>query len=403
MIRFLTAGESHGKGLTTIVEGFPSNIPLTAGFINEQLKRRQKGFGRGARMKIESDTAEILSGVRNGKTTGAPISLYIQNKDWVNWKDIMNTEPGNLDEAISIPRPGHADLNGTLKYNYNDIRNSIERASARETAARVAACSIALKLLDEFGIQVASFVESIGGVYSSEDYFNTLLENRVPQSLSARKISAMADKSSVRVLDPNHEKKIINKIKSAQKQGNTLGGTFVVFATGLPAGLGSFMHYDRKIDAEIASAILSINAVKGIEIGNGFAAAEKYGSEVHDEIEIKNKKFVRRTNRSGGIEGGITTGMPIILRASMKPISTLLQPLFSVDLKTMKKMKSRFERSDFVAVPSCSVIAEAMLGWVVAKYFIEKFGGDSIEETKNNYSNYSMNLFDNTKQNFKKR
>lgn len=403
MIRFLTSGESHSKGLTTIIEGFPSNLPLTAEYINNQLKRRQKGFGRGGRMKIESDSIEILSGIRGGKTLGSPISFFIENKDWNNWKDIMSVEEKTLSEKISIPRPGHADLTGTIKYNHDDIRNSIERASARETAARVAASSVARRFLEEVGIIIGSFVESIGGIFPEKNFYDALLENKFTSGFGAEKISKQADKSGVRVLDTNHESKIIEKIKSAQSKGDTLGGTFVVFATGVPAGLGSFMHYDRKIDAEIASALLSINAVKGIEIGNGFESSEKFGSEVHDEIILRKGKIERSTNHSGGIEGGISTGMPLIIRACMKPISTLVKPLKSIDLKSMKPVNSRFERSDFVAVPSCSIVAESMLAWVVAKFFLDKFGGDSLEETKENYYNYNKNLTKRIKRNFTKR
>lgn len=402
MIRFLTAGESHGKALTTIVEGFPSNLKINVDEINYQLKRRQSGYGRGLRMKIETDRVEILSGIRFGKTLGTPISMLIKNYDWENWKSIMSaSEVDKKDQKISVPRPGHADLTGISKYDFDDIRNSIERSSARETAARVAACSIARIFLKEFGIQIGSFVESIGGIYSKENFSEVLFNNRISSSFNGEKLNKLSDKSDVRVLDKDQEKRIINKIKSAKKNGDTLGGTFVVVATGVPPGLGSFIHYDRRIDAEIAHSIMSINAVKAVEIGAGFYSAERFGSDSHDEIILKGQNFSRKTNRAGGIEGGITTGLPIIVRAAMKPIATLMSPLESVDLSTMKKVKSRRERSDFVAVPACAVIAESMLAWSIAKMFLEKFGGDSISETKSNYNNFTNNLFNRIRKNFR--
>jgi chorismate synthase len=402
MIRFLTSGESHGKSLTTIVEGFPSNLKINAEFINHQLKRRQSGYGRGLRMKIESDEVEILSGVRFGKTLGSPIAMQIKNSDWENWKSKMSvTEIEEEAEKISIPRPGHADLVGISKYNYDDIRNSIERSSARETAARVAACSVARKFLEEFGIYIGSFVESIGGIYSKANFVNKLFSMQLPPSFNGNKLNSIADKSPVRVLDDKQELKIINKIKLAKKKGDTLGGTFVVVATGVPVGLGSFVHYDKRLDAEIAHSIMSINAVKGVEIGAGFYSAENFGSVSHDEIIISKNKFTRKSNRAGGIEGGISTGLPIIVRAAMKPIATLMSPLESVDLSKMKKVQSRRERSDFVAVPACAVIAESMLAWSIAKFFLMKFGGDSIEETKDNYLNYTSKLYNRIQNNFR--
>lgn len=404
MIRFLTAGESHGKSLLAIVEGFPSNFKLSSNDINNQLKRRQLGYGRGSRMKIESDEVEILSGIRYGKTLGSPIALLIQNKDWANWQEIMSVEASKIQsEVISIPRPGHADLTGTLKFNYNDIRNSIERSSARETAARVAVGSIARKFLSEFGISIGSFVESIGGIYPENNYLLKLFSNKLSDNFIANTISDKADKSILRVLDKSQEKLIIEKIKEAKKNGDTLGGTFVVIVTGVPVGLGSFTHYDKKLDADIAHSIMSINAVKGVEIGFGIKASEVFGSQVHDEIIIKNNSFSRKTNFAGGIEGGISTGLPILVRAAMKPIATLMTPLKSIDLKTIKPVKSRRERSDFVAVPACAVISESMLAWVIAKHFLEKFGGDSIEETKTNYLNFTNNLLNRISKNFKRK
>ncbi|NNG26760.1 MAG: chorismate synthase [Ignavibacteriaceae bacterium] len=403
MIRFLTAGESHGKALTSIIEGFPSNIPLKKDYFDFHLKRRQAGYGRSARMKIENDTLELLSGLRFGKTLGSPISLLIKNNDWKNWGDILNPEKKSSSiHKVSIPRPGHADLTGTIKYNFDDIRNSIERSSARETAARVAAGSVARRFLEEFGITVGSYVESIGGVYEKSNYKEKLLNDFSYNKLDVVRLSSNADLSSVRVLDAEQEKKIINKIKLAKKKGDSLGGTFVVIATGLPTGLGSFIQYDRKIDADIASVIMSINAVKGVEIGSGFECAESFGSQVHDEIIIEDNNFQRKTNRAGGVEGGITTGMPIIVTAAMKPIATLSSPLRTVDLKTMKKTTARYERSDFVAVPACSVIAESMLAWVIAKHFLVKFGGDSLEETRDNYNLYTKRSFKRIQKNFRK-
>lgn len=402
MIRFLTAGESHGKGLTTIVDGFPSNMKISAEYINNQLKRRQFGYGRGLRMKIETDTAEMLSGVRFGKTLGTPISMFIKNSDWDNWQVLMSATPVKQKvQKISIPRPGHADLVGVSKYNYEDIRNSIERSSARETAARVAAGSIARKLLEDFGIKIGSFVENIGGIYPEKNFANKLFDNKIPLNFSAEKISEQADESSVRVLEKFQEEKIIRKIKAAKKRGDTLGGTFIVVATGVPVGLGSFINYDSKLDADIAHSIMSINAVKAVEVGEGFLLADKLGSVAHDEIVLKNDFVSRKTNRAGGIEGGMSTGLPIIIRAAMKPIATLMSPIESVDLATMKKVDARRERSDFVAVPACAVIAESMLAWTLAKFFLQKFGGDSFEELKDNYMNYNKKLFNRVKKNFK--
>ena len=353
-------------------------------------------------MKIETDKAEILSGVRFGRTLGSPISMLIRNADWDNWQTLMSVDPVNEKiQKISIPRPGHADLVGISKYNFDDIRNSIERSSARETAARVAAGSIARKLLEEFGITIGSFVESIGGIYPVNNFSEKLFNNSIPSSFSAQSISEKSDKSSVRVLESSQEEKIICEIKTAKKNGDTLGGTFITFATGIPVGLGSFMNFDTKLDAEIAHSIMSINAVKAVEIGEGFLSAEKFGSKSHDEIVLKKDFIGRKTNRAGGIEGGVSTGLPIIVRAAMKPIATLMSPIESVNLSTMKKVDARRERSDFVAVPACAVIAESMLAWSIAKFFLQKFGGDSLEELKDNYTTYNKKLFGRIKNNFK--
>jgi chorismate synthase len=344
-----------------------------------------------------------LSGIRFGKTLGSPISFLIENNDWINWQELMSIEkPSALPKKNTIPRPGHADLVGISKYNFDDIRNSIERSSARETAARVAAGTIARKFLEIFGISVGSFVESIGGIYSSNDFLRQLVLNKTLAKKAGWDISIKSDKSLVHVLDSAQEKKIISKIKSAKKNGETLGGTFVVFATGIPVGLGSFMHYDRRLDVDIALHLMSVNAVKGVEIGDAFRSAEEYGSKVHDEIIIEQTGFSRKTNHAGGIEGGISTGLPIIIRAAMKPISTLIKPLGSVDLSLMKKVPSRYERSDFVAVPSCAVISESMLTWVIAKHFLIKFGGDSIEETKDNFNSFTKKYFNRIQKGFRK-
>jgi len=390
MIRFLTAGESHGKALTTIIDGFPSNIPITLDYINFHLKRRQVGYGRSIRMKIESDAVQILSGVRFGKTLGSPISFLIENKDWVNWQEEMNLEnnSGKIPK-VTIPRPGHADLVGVTKYNFDDIRNSIERSSARETAARVAAGTIARKFLEQFGIHVGSYVESISGIYSSKKIFEALLQNKKSIFKTGWEASVKSDKSILRVLDSIQEQKIINKIKSTKKNGDTLGGTFITIATGVPVGLGSFMQYDRRLDADITFNIMSINAVKGIEIGSAFSSAEQTGSKVHDEIIYDKNKFSRKSNNTGGVEGGVSNGLPILVRSAMKPISTLAKPLNTIDLSSMKKVSSRYERSDITAVPACAVISESMLAWTIAKHFLIKFGGDSLEETKDNFDSYS--------------
>lgn len=404
MIKFVTAGESHGKGLISVVSGFPANLDISENYINNELRRRQSGYGRGLRMKIETDTVEIFSGVRFGKTIASPISMLIRNRDWENWTEKMSVSPIKKNiEKITIPRPGHADLVGSQKYNFSDIRNSIDRSSARETAARVAATTIAKKFLEEIGVNIGSYVESIGGVYPKQNFVDKLFTCELPDKFNAKNINDEVDKSSIRVFEETHEKKIINKIKQAKKKGDTLGGTFFVIVTGVPVGLGSFIQYDTRIEASIAQAIMSIQAVKGVEVGIGFEGAELFGSQVHDEIILKKKKFWRATNRAGGIEGGITTGLPIIIRGAMKPISTLMTPLQSVDLATMKKVEARRERSDFVAVPACAVVTEGMIAWVIADYILQKFGGDSMEETKSNLHAFVNNNFENLVSNFKRK
>lgn len=401
MIRFLTAGESHGKSLSAIVEGVPSNIVVPPDYIDFHLSRRQMGYGRSHRMKIENDKAEILSGIRHGKTLGSPISLLVRNNDWEHWKEVMSVEiPAVKSEKkrITVPRPGHADLTGVIKYNFDDIRNSIERSSARETAVRVAVASFSRLILEILGINIGSYVENIGASdsvseLSPDPYTLKLLKNKTGKDFDAAQIREKADKSPLRILDNKRETAIIDSINSAMENGDTLGGTFVVIVSGLPPGFGSFMSWDRKLDGQIAAAIMSINAVKGVEIGGGFYLSGKPGSAVMDEIIIAKEEFVRKTNFAGGIEGGISNGMPLIVRGAMKPIPTLMKPLQSVHLSGFKQVSAFRERSDYTAVPACSVIAEAMTAFVVANAVLEKTGGDSIEEIIANFNAYKNNIF----------
>ena len=401
-LKFLTAGESHGQALTCIIDGVPSNLQLSAKDIDHDLARRQKGFGRGGRMKIESDHAQILSGVRHGKTLGSPVSLLIENKDWANWEMIMNPAPvGVIHESpqrnqpptpnpqslpVTRPRPGHADLSGALKYGHRDLRNVLERSSARETAARVAAGAVAKKFLSEFDINIISYVTEIGGIKAVGAL------RAVPLLLFKK-----AESSPVRCPDKEAEEKIINRIKAAMEKGDTLGGVFEVAVLGVPAGLGSYSQWDRKLEAKLSYAIMGIQAIKGVEIGLGFETARRAGSEVMDEIYYRRGTlqrapasggFYRKTNNAGGIEGGMSNGMPIIIRAAMKPIPTLRTPLSSVDINTKKKFRAAYERSDVCAVPAASVIGEAVTALVIADCFLDKFGGDSMEEIKRNYSGY---------------
>jgi len=381
MIRYLTAGESHGEALVGIIEGMPAGVEITADYINRQLRRRQQGYGRGGRMKIEMDKVEILSGVRFCKTLGSPIALVIYNRDWKNWTDRMSVEGcGDDVDKITIPRPGHADYAGMIKYGFDDIRNVIERASARETAMRVALCSIVRKFLEDLGIYVGSHVLSIGNARSRKIYDVSKI---IKTSYDVSRISDMADKSDVRMLDKTVEKKARAEIKKAMKAGDSVGGVFEVIISGVPPGLGSYAHYDRRLDAQLANALMSIQGIKGVEIGDGFANACKFGSQVHDEFLVKDGKIMRKTNRAGGIEGGMTNGELILIRSAMKPISTLAKPLSSVDLKTKKEIVSRYERSDVCAVPAASVIGEFVVMPVIANAFLEKYGGDSLAEIKN--------------------
>ena len=387
MLRLLTAGESHGRSLVGIIEGVPSNMDLDAGYIGRQLFRRQQGYGRGGRMKIETDRVEILTGVRHGKTMGSPISLVIWNRDFENWGEKMAVETLSKEiEKVVIPRPGHADLVGKYKYSFDDIRNVIERSSARETAMRVALSAVARKFLRELKIRIGSHVFSIGSAgYKDREALDPILLKMLGMKNCAEAISDEADKSEVRCLDRHIADKMVQQIKRAKKLGDTLGGIIEVYVTGLPIGLGSYVEFDRKLDGQLAQAVMSIHAIKGVEIGEGFKNATKFGSEVHDEILLKNKKIVRPTNRAGGLEGGVTNGQPLWVRAAMKPISTLMKPLRSIDLSKMKPVEARRERSDFCAVPAAAVVAENVVAPVLADAVLEKFGGDSIGEVKERF------------------
>jgi chorismate synthase len=404
-LRFTTAGESHGQALVSILEGMPAGLPLLAADVNTELARRQQGYGRGRRMQIEKDTIEFLSGVRAGETLGSPIAMTIQNRDWKNWQEIMSPEPDERPEArgeeqnaattsplasrlsplrkraVTRVRPGHADLTGLLKYDREDARDILERASARETTARVAAAAICKRFLAEFDVRVASHLVHLGGIDAVR-----------PPDMPAD-INAAADASQLRTLDPSAEARMIAYIDEIKRAGNTLGGVCEVVADGLPVGLGSHVSWDRKLDARIGAAIMSIPAVKGVEIGMGFGATRVTGAEVHDEIHMapgstRTGNVRRASNRAGGLEGGMTTGEPLVVRVAMKPISTLMRPLGTVDVATGESASAVAERSDVTAVPAMGVIAEAMIAIVLADAFLEKFGGDSLGETKRNYDAY---------------
>ncbi|MFA6455977.1 MAG: chorismate synthase [Bacteroidota bacterium] len=383
MIRYFTAGESHGQALVGIVEGIPAGLSISSDYINHQLWRRQQGYGRGGRMRIETDKVEILSGVRFGKTLGTPIALMIRNKDWQNWTEKMSVEGSGAGiEKITLPRPGHADYVGSVKYGFDDIRNVIDRASARETAMRVACCSIARKMLEDIGLFIGSHVLSIGSAEIKDMPEINKLVHRLTSKGNAWSVAVEADKSEVRIMNKTIEAKAISAIKACKKKGDTLGGIFEVIVSGVPVGLGSYVHYDRKLDGQLAQAVMSIHAVKGVEIGDGFENARRFGSEVHDEILGAKSTIIRPTNRAGGLEGGVTNGEPIVIRGAMKPISTLANPLRTVDIASHKTVKSRYERSDVCAVPACAVIGEAVVAPVLANAVLEKFGGDSIRELK---------------------
>jgi chorismate synthase len=413
-LRFATAGESHGPALISVLEGMPAGVPLLAADVDVELARRQQGYGRGRRMQIERDTVEFLSGVRAGETLGSPIAMHIRNRDWANWQAIMDPAPRSEDvaltgtavtlgaesaaspagaedsirakrapraRAVTRPRPGHADLAGVLKYDRDDARDILERASARETTARVAVGAVCRRLLREFGIGVGSHLVHLGGIDAVR-----------PDPFPAD-INAAADVSPLRTLDRDAEQRMIERIDAVKREGNTLGGICEIVCEGLPVGLGSHVSWDRKLDGRLGAALLSIPAVKGVEMGIGFEAARRTGAEVHDEIELapdrpKAGYVRRRTNRAGGLEGGMTTGEPLVLRVAMKPISTLMRPLHTIDTATHASATAVAERSDVTAVPAMGVIAEAMVAFVIAQAFLEKFGSDSLGELRRNHDGY---------------
>lgn len=391
MIRYITAGESHGPGLTGIVEGVPAGLSLTEEDIAEHLVRRQQGYGRGGRMAFEKDYATINSGLRFAKTMGGPISMFMPNrafeKDDDGWPTVMNKKiEAEGIEKVTLPRPGHADLVGAQKYNFDDIRPVIERSSARETAMRVACCSIARQFLKHFGIEIGGHVLRIGSVgYEGWEEVRAIADPLATEGAEA--LYNAADKSDVRCLDEKLSANMREEIKKLRKAGSSLGGVYEIIITGLPAGLGSYVHWDRKLDGQLAQAIMGTQAMKGVEIGLGFESGSRPGHEVHDEITHENDAFRRRTNRMGGIEGGMTTGEPIILRGAMKPIPTMLNPLRTVDMVTKEETETRYERSDVCALPRAVVVAESVLAPVIANAFLEKFGGDSIAEIEANYKN----------------
>ncbi len=377
MLRYLTAGESHGKSLVAILEGMPSGLKVDPARIDKELQRRQAGYGRGKRMEIEQDRVQILSGLRGEKTLGSPISLLIPNKDWENWKSIMDPIKPSKGSRVTRPRPGHADLIGALKYDQKDIRNVLERASARETAARVAIGAIAKILLSEFGISIISQVIQIGSIKAK-------VEN-----LKIGEIKRKAVDSKVSCPDKEASRLMIKEIDGARKKGDTLGGVFEVIATDLPIGLGSYVHPDRRLDGRLTQGLMIIPAAKGIGIGGGFGLAKLPGSEVQDEIFYEKRRgFYRGTNNAGGLEGGVTNGEPLRIKVAMKPISTLQRPLSSIDLMTKKRVKATVERSDVCVMPAAAVIGESTVSFELANAMLEKFGGDSVSEIKRNYVGY---------------
>jgi chorismate synthase len=386
MLRYLTAGESHGPQLTAIIEGMPAGVPISADSINRELFRRQQGYGRGGRMKIESDTIEILSGVRWGETIGSPVTLVVKNRDWANWQEKMSPLPEHRDDsqAVTRPRPGHADLSGVLKYDHQDARNVLERSSARETAVRVAVGAVAKQFLGAFGIRVGGYVTEIGGVAA------------LTPDLPIDERWALAAESELYCCDLAVEAAIKGAIDSAKADGDTLGGVLEVQVLGCPPGLGSYVQWDRKLDARLAMALMSIQAIKGVGVGIGFEAARRPGSKVHDEIFRDSARpeqgatgaYYHVTNNAGGIEGGMSNGEPILLRAAMKPIPTLYKPLRSVDLRSHEPFEAAVERSDTCAVPAALVVAEAVVAMEIANAFLEKFGGDSLTEIRRNYDGY---------------
>lgn len=377
MFRFLTAGESHGKCLTAIVEGIPSGLALSAKDVDRDLKRRQGGYGRGGRMKIESDHVEFVSGVRGGITLGSPIAMIIQNKDWENWQGIMAVDVENFSSGreLTKPRPGHADLVGGIKYAHKDLRNVLERASARETAARVAVGALAKRLLNEFEIKISSCVIELSHIKAQ-------IKEPIDYDL--------CDDSPLRCPDPEAEKLMMEEIDAARRSGDTVGGVFQVVALGAPIGLGSYAQWDRRLNARLVYAIMGIHAIKGVEIGLGFEMARRRGSTVHDEIayDHENRRFYRKTNNAGGIEGGISNGEPIVIKAAMKPLSTLGRPLQSVDFNSKEPFAAQKERTDACALPAAAIVGEAVVAVELASTMTEKFGGDSLSEMKRNYESY---------------
>jgi len=391
MLRYFTAGESHGPCLTAIIDGVPAGFPIDVKKINHDLWRRQQGYGRGGRMLIEKDEVQIRSGIRWGETLGSPVALGIENRDWKNWTKKMSASPEDRDEALAVtkPRPGHADLTGVLKYCHSDIRNILERASARDTVSRTAAGSFCKQLLAPFGIKVMGYIRSIGKVEAKNE------------GLTCEEIFARSDESPVRVADKEAEDKMIALIEDCKKKGDTLGGIFEVVALGLPPGLGSHAQWDDKLDGRLARALMSIQAIKGVEIGLGFEMARRRGSEVHDEIFFDPDKmvsegtprivptgFYRGSNNSGGTEGGMSNGAPLVVRVAMKPISTLMSPLQSVDLRSKRPADASVERSDVCSAPAAAVVGEAVVAFELAVAFLEKFGGDSLHEITRNYEGY---------------
>lgn len=386
MLRYLTAGESHGKGLTAILEGIPAGLTVKADLINEQLARRQKGYGRGGRMKIETDTVEITAGIRHGQTLGSPISLWVANKDFRAWNEEMASEeiPGfKSRKIVDCPRPGHADLNGGLKYGHKDLRNILERASARETTIRVAVGAVCRAFLAEFNIQIGGHVVCLGGEWVPDAPLPSISE-----------LQRLTEADEMRCLNPDTSAHMRAKVDEAKKKGDTVGGIFEVIVEGLPPGLGSHVQWDRKLDGRLAQAILSIQAIKGVEFGKGFKEGLCFGSEAHDEIfyDAAAKKFTHSTNRAGGIEGGMSNGEPLVIRSVMKPIATLYSPLHSVDVNSKQDVEASVERSDTCAVPAASVIAENVVAFEIAKAFLEKFGGDSIKEIRRNLEGYLQQI-----------
>ena len=375
-MRYFTAGESHGPRLTAIVEGVPAGLPLTADYINAELKRRQGGYGRGGRMKIESDQVEITSGVRHGLTMGSPITLNVTNRDFKNWTEIMSAadieDKKKSIRKLTKPRPGHADLVGGMKYRFSDLRNSLERSSARETTMRVAVGSVAKRLLEELEIAIASHVVVLGGI-----------EVDVPENLTVAEIKERASQSEISVVNQEHEQEIKDYIDQIKKEGNTIGGIIETVVGGVPVGLGSYVQWDRKLDAQIAQGVVSINAFKGVEFGLGFKDGYLKGSDVMDEITwSKEDGYRRKSNNLGGFEGGMTNGQPIVVRGVMKPIPTLYKPLMSVDIETHEPYKASVERSDPIAVPAAAVVMEGVVATVLATEILNKFSSDNMEELK---------------------